>query len=264
MVLVTMNFFEAKILADSTNGVNRITSFQVTYPRMIHSEVMTHRVFSRNFASSRARSLKNTLDEEIYLPIFKSNKAGMSPGVQLNDHDLSQANAIWMEAAEFAKESAQRLGQLGVHKQWANRMLEWFSTITGIITSTEWENFFELRISEHAQDEIRFLAEMIREELDLSIPKKDNYHLPYISENERVEYSISDLVNISAARCAAVSYKTFDGTSKVEESMLLSNRLWENKHFSPFEHQAIAGRKNKKYDNFIGWRSARSSGREFG
>ncbi len=40
-----MNKINAKIVADSINPQgNRITSFILTYPRFIHSELMTHRM----------------------------------------------------------------------------------------------------------------------------------------------------------------------------------------------------------------------------
>ncbi len=46
---------QVKIIADScSHEGKRITTFQLRYPRFIHSEVMTHRVFSRNASSSRA------------------------------------------------------------------------------------------------------------------------------------------------------------------------------------------------------------------
>ena len=57
-----MKKIEAKIIADSTiRQGHRITTFLLTYPRFIHSELMTHRMFSRNSASSRAISLKKCL-----------------------------------------------------------------------------------------------------------------------------------------------------------------------------------------------------------
>lgn len=54
----------AKIIADSvcTENGKRITSFLLTYPRFIHSEFMTHRMFSRNAASSRAIPLKKMIE----------------------------------------------------------------------------------------------------------------------------------------------------------------------------------------------------------
>jgi len=44
----------AKIIQDSRSGSNRITTFELEYPRFIHAELLTHRQFSRNSASSRA------------------------------------------------------------------------------------------------------------------------------------------------------------------------------------------------------------------
>jgi hypothetical protein len=46
---------QATIVADSVGAdAPRLTTFQLIYPRFIHAEVMTHRVFSRNASSSRA------------------------------------------------------------------------------------------------------------------------------------------------------------------------------------------------------------------
>ena len=46
---------EAKVICDSISpeGI-RLTTMQLKYPRIIHSEFMTHRVFGRNASSSRA------------------------------------------------------------------------------------------------------------------------------------------------------------------------------------------------------------------
>ncbi len=46
-----MKKISARIIADSRNPQgNRIVSFILTYPRIIHGELMTHRMFSRNSA----------------------------------------------------------------------------------------------------------------------------------------------------------------------------------------------------------------------
>ena len=68
-----MKKIEAKIVADSINKQgDRITTFLLTYPRFIHSELMTHRMFSRNSASSRAipfeKMVKDVL-ENPFIPI---------------------------------------------------------------------------------------------------------------------------------------------------------------------------------------------------
>ena len=50
-----MNEIKVEIVADSINQQgDRLTSLVLTYPRIIHAEMMTHRMFSRNASSSRA------------------------------------------------------------------------------------------------------------------------------------------------------------------------------------------------------------------
>ena len=57
-----MKKIEAKIIADSINPQgDRIITYLLTYPHFIHSELMTHRMFSRNSASSRAIPLKKMI-----------------------------------------------------------------------------------------------------------------------------------------------------------------------------------------------------------
>ena len=68
-----MKKIEAKIIADSINPQgDRITTFLLTYPRFIHSELLTHRVFSRNSASSRAipfEKMVKMVEEDPFIPI---------------------------------------------------------------------------------------------------------------------------------------------------------------------------------------------------
>ena len=54
--------YSARILLDSLSPSGaRLTTMEVRYPRFIHSEMMTHRVFSRNAASSRAIPIKKMI-----------------------------------------------------------------------------------------------------------------------------------------------------------------------------------------------------------
>ena len=48
-----------KILADSKYKDNRVITFELEYPRQIHSELLTHRVYARNAASSRNSFMPN-------------------------------------------------------------------------------------------------------------------------------------------------------------------------------------------------------------
>ena len=72
----------AKVIAKSINENGTvITTFELDYPRYIHAEVMTHRVFSRNAQSSRAVPVANTLqiNQDFVRPIvYGANIPGMS------------------------------------------------------------------------------------------------------------------------------------------------------------------------------------------
>src|SRR4051812_47823071 len=83
----TMNDYAAKILADSLSpeGI-RLTTFEVTFPRFILAEFNTHRMLSRNSASSRAipteKLLKRVIDTP-FVPSFNKRVKGMGVGEAL-------------------------------------------------------------------------------------------------------------------------------------------------------------------------------------
>jgi hypothetical protein len=54
---------DCKILADSVawHGGERLTTFEVTFPRIVLAEFNTHRMLSRNSASSRAIPVEKML-----------------------------------------------------------------------------------------------------------------------------------------------------------------------------------------------------------
>lgn len=256
----------AKVVCDSISpdGV-RLTTLQLQYPRMIHSEFMTHRVFSRNASSSRAipTSKLSLLGAHnmVYPHRWGKNKPGMQPSEEsLSGPELEEAIALWEDMAQVCLAGARRLAELGVHKQWANRPLEWFGTISVVVTATEWSNFFALRDHPAAQDEIRILAQGIKNAMGGSMPKLvpfGKWHLPYIRPEE-VGLPLTDVLAMSAARCARVSYLNHDGVSpSLAEDISLFHRLVGSvpQHMSPVEHQAVplAG----WHGNFHGWKQHR-------
>lgn len=231
------------IIEDSIYNGHRLTTFELEYPRYIHSEIMTHRVFSRNAQSSRAIPIK-TLIERVenhkWYPIWVENKSGMSADKELDDNNIFDAKTIWDTAKLEAISSAKDLESIGVHKQIVNRLLEPFSTIKVIISATEWNNFFRLRIHPAAQQEIQELAILMKDAMIVSEPKwldLGEWHLPYISEVEKINLTTEQLVKISAARCARVSYLNHDGTRDIQKDLDLHDQLLREKHMSPFEHQ---------------------------
>lgn len=242
--------YQAKVIEDSisSDGI-RLTTMQLLYPRYIHAELLTHRVFSRNASSSRAipvaKLAQSALDDMVEPIRFGLNQPGMQASEScLEGESLDRAKKIWRDMAETCARGAQELSALGLHKQWANRPLEWFSYISTIVTATEWKNFFELRDHPDAQPEIHDLAAKMKLAMGDSTPrllKNGEWHLPYVSAEERAALPLETAIRISAARAARVSYLTHDGqTPDIEKDVALYERLVGSVplHASPIEHQA--------------------------
>jgi hypothetical protein len=288
--------FEAKALADSVSPAgHRLTTIEATFPRFVLAEFNTHRVFSRNSASSRAipvaKQLRRVLDDP-YVPIeFGSNKPGMQAGPALTGADRDAAEAEWLRARDDAVRHVlglitspenvaafeslhECLGTaepslkeppaewLNVHKQVANRLLEPFMWHTVIVSSTTWDNFFNLRCHPDAQPEIRLIATKMRDAVERSVPTRlepGEWHLPLIGEPEREEASSpEELAKISIGRCARVSYLTHAGTRDLSADVALYERLLESGHMSPMEHVArpmteAELERDEWSGNFQGW-----------
>lgn len=250
--------FNVKILKDSTHNGNRLTTFELEYPRYIHSEVLMHREFSRNSQSSRAIPVAKSI--EILekgggtIPIFMRNRSGMAASERIEGADLTYCEEAWEYAKENAIDSAKELISLGVHKQIANRLLEPFLTIKTILSSTSFDNFFNLRIAPGAQQEIQHLAILMKELYTSSKPEQLDvcqYHLPYITEDEKEQYPVDTLKKLSTARCARVSYLTHGNVKSIVDDLRLHDQLLADKHASAFEHTATPY--PEKVSNFKGW-----------
>lgn len=130
-----------------------------------------------------------------------------------------------------------------MHKQHANRPLEWFGWIDVLVTSTYWDNFYNLRISEYAQPEFDELAREMQTQMSASTPKlllPGQWHLPYITDDDRKEWGLAWLKKLSTARCARLSYKPFDGSDGISDEIARYEKLVVSQpvHASPAEHQA--------------------------
>lgn len=243
--------YSAAILADSISEAgDRLTTMAVTFPRMVLAEFNTHRVFSRNSASSRAIPVLKQLmriEENPFVPIYwGKNQSGMQAQAELDEAAREQAVAIWLEARDDALRHTRRLLELEVHKQTANRLLEPFMWHTVIVTATEWSNFFALRNNDMAQPEIHKIAHMMHELYDASEPKlvrEGEWHLPLIQPHElrlrKWARNPETVKKVSAARCARVSYLTHDnGRRNYRADLALYERLAGSGHMSPLEHVA--------------------------
>lgn len=257
---------KAEILLDSKckETGTRLTTTILTYPRFIHSEVMTHRVLSRNAASSRAIPVKKVIEEvrnNPALPVFwGKNQSGMQAKEELSSEEIAIAKSLWIEAGENAIKSAEKMMAIGLHKQIANRVLEpWFHMRT-LVTATEWENFFALRRHKDAQPEFKALADALMVAMENSKPQikyKHEWHLPFI-KTEEWDMSIDTLRKISTARCCRISYLNLDGSSSdPQKDIALHDGLVSSGHMSPLEHAAKTTGNKKFYGNFYSWKQYR-------
>lgn len=264
----------AKVLADSEHsmpGRPSLTTVEATFARSALAELNTHRAFSRNSASSRAipvtKMLKQVQDNPFIPRRFSMNQKGMNASefVDYNTDPTSWSDIAewWLKSRDKAVESAQEGLEYGLHKQDVNRILEPYMLHTAIISSTEWQNFFDLRL---AQDEkgnplayipIFDLAAAILEAIGSSTPvvPESGWHLPLTEFDNDEDMPLSDLIKVSAARTARVSYLTHDGVRDVQADLDLYHRLTNNGHYSPLEHPAQMTEHGS--GNFQGWTQLR-------
>lgn len=269
--------FSAKVIEDSVayNG-KRLTTFQLRYPRLVHSEFMTHRMFSRNASSSRAIPVAKMIAQvrdNPAMPIhWGANQPGMQARTELDFDKKMMAKGLWQRAAREAADIAERMEALGLHKQVANRILEPFQYISVIVSATEWENFFLLRDHPDADPNIAHLAVLMKDAMQGSIPRllsqnvlmAHAWHLPYVTDAERRVHfdNPAYLAKLSTARNARVSYLTHDGeTPRAAKDLDLFERLVGGRplHASPTEHIGYGLPKaTDRCKNFVGFHQFRA------
>ena len=272
-----MSLITAKVIADSVaeNG-SRITTFELEYPRIIHSELMTHRVFSRNAMSSRAIPIKTMIEQVVNNPARPVRFGANQPGMQDKGDDHTAllgagytAEEWWGLAALSASKFAQEFCDAGYHKQIGNRLLEPFQRMKMVLTATEFQNFWWLRVDPAADPTIYQLADVMNEALRGSTPrllKPGQWHTPYVYISEKADGSFGDYyvvdeagwpvvltleeaLAISSSCCAQVSYRRLNSTKDkaldIYEKLLSGNKV----HASPFEHQATPIAPFKEIEN---------------
>lgn len=302
----------AEMILDSVDpsGDHRMRTFKLRYPWFIHGELMTHRMLSKNASSNRAIPLSKMLEEarsdELRAEpvIWGAEQKGMSPGAPLSPEETFDARMVWRGAAFAAASFAEHLSvKSRVHKSLCNRLLMPFTHANAVISGTEWDNFFGLRLDKAADPTMRALAEAMWRAQGESTPntlQPGQWHLPFVdlaTIKEQLFGDASDaeiravcdgwpnvalyldnenpLIKVSVARCARVSYESFETgrRSTIEEDLKLYERLVgaQPLHASPDEHQATpmpAGPAFNIYDrdwevakkqqgNLVGWRQYR-------
>lgn len=262
----------AKILADSVHtdygdAPSRITTFELRYPRFIHAEFMTHRLFSRNSASARAipieKMIADVQNDPAMFVFWGRNQKGMQALEEMTSAERDNAWHSWLAARNSAVIHAHRLLGLGLHKQNVNRLLEPWMHITVIATATDFANFYHLRRDPMAQPEMQALAEAMWTAHGASQPvdrtnvdhPRQRWHLPLVTDEERVEFG-HDAIKVCVGRCARVSYLTHDGKRDPAADIELHDRLMRSGHWSPFEHAALCNG-TRRSGNFVGWEQYR-------
>ena len=279
-----------EIVADSIDGRgNRITSAIFTFPRYILAELNTHRMLSKNSASSRAipfkRMVQSVMDDP-FIPIaWQKDHPGMQGTEYFTEKDLMKTPSglkpaievltnSWLTAREDAVGAAQSLNSLGLTKQLCNRVLEPFLWHRVLVTGTEWPNFFALRAHPDAEIHIAKLADEALKAFNESTPKllkEGEWHIPFGDNMDgydllfrhwtKVEHLKGEsemmqelMVRVAIARCARVSYDNFDGTQDYEKDLELFDRLFARNpiHASPAEHVARCMYNNEYYSNYKG------------
>ena len=287
-----MTTIAAKMIADSVSPAGiRLPTLQCRYPLVIHAELMTHRVLSRNARSSRAvpiTTMIREVEEDPFVPLhWGATQAGMQAyeecdkAVSLDFLAPCQGRPYiaaredaWLEARDHAVRVARAFMEAGYAKQLVNRLLAPFLHIDTLVTSTQWDNFFNLRLAPDTEPHMRMLAEAMKASMDASTPQLLNigvWHLPYINEEDHDTFPVAVLRKLSAARCAAISYKPYSGDHSFDAEMTRAERLAASSHWSPFEHQATPDHTFpiqrlqpslwnyvEDHNNFVGWRQNRA------
>lgn len=241
----------------SQDGIS-MYSFEVEIPRIILAEWNTHGMLNTNAQSSRAVPTKKLIEEVRRNPYMPShwgrNQKGMQAYEECNEPVKGESReAFWDICIHNACNNAQAFEEAGYHKQIANRVIEPYSHTKLVISGTEWNNFFNLRIHKDAEPNIREMAVQIYKLIHQSQGEYINngeWHLPYISmyrqeghmryvfDNQYV--SLSDAIRISLACVAQVSYRSLnthpDAIDRIYNSLFPSNGA--PIHGSPAQHLA--------------------------
>ena len=276
--------YHVRVVAHSVGWLEQhlpVVTFYLVYPRFIHSEMMTHKDFSRSAASSRAIPVAKMLSQVWNKPAMPLHWGINQPGMRADRYFTGWKRNLlcnlWQLCGRVVCVFVWAAMKLGLHKQTANRMLEPWQLMHVTLTTCKLANFFNLRIHNDAQPEICFLATLMKRAVDNSKPIKlsqGDWHLPWIEEQDYVLASqhlqhlstpetVTDLLKkMSAARCARSSYANFDGVRTVVGDLNTYAKLVEATpvHASPCEHQCTPDEPTQFVPGRHGWRNAELHG----
>lgn len=249
----------AKVVAASQHKWNNqdIWTLEIRSPKSIDAEFGKHRVFSRSSASSRAIPF----DPPALAPFVPVDIRNRGPGMNSPERVPLEVAMSFQGCVstlyQNARSNLYAYREL-IHKQHLNRYLEPWMMQVSVITSTEWDNFFELRMPDSLDDMdfpadpmIQRIATLMADAMDfaeekVSLLDVDEWHLPYVLDEEREIYGDAPwrLANISAARCARASFnkhgvnEMLSRSKRMDADRARAVDLRTQRHMVPFEHQA--------------------------
>lgn len=226
-------------------------SWELNFPTVLLAQLNTHRALSRNTSSFRAiptAALVEQIEKTPFIPRFHERGIGMSVGKPLEGFPLRCAISNYAAVMRRSCHTAQTLA-LYADKGASNRLLTPF-TFSKVIVSgcaSGLANFFRLRATEEsgAQDEFQIVASEMREKaaaVEFSTENVNAIHAPaWLSEGMDCPEKIIRTI----ARIARVSYNKHFIETTWEKDLEFVQRLYQMRHMSPFEHIALASRKEK-------------------
>lgn len=256
---------DANVLADSLAPTgDRLTTMAVRIALTVWAELLTHKDLSRASGSSRAVPVKRRVVQALTDPFapdrFPLAQSGMQPagysepGTALHEACVRR----WFAARDAAVHSALGFFADGVHKEIANRVIAPYLWNDGIVTATTWERFYELRLADSAQRQIRQAAEAMSDAMAAHSPRplyEDQWHLPLVGFDGDERFGTGERIQLSVARVARTSYLTHDGRRDPKADFRLYGDLRNDKHLSPFEMAAHPA--PGRWANLTGFKQAR-------
>lgn len=261
------SYYTAEVLADSVAGTGeRLTSIAVVYPHAVHKDMLRHRNQSRVVESFRARPTERLIEAlqggEAFRPDeFAARAKGMGQGDALTADEQQWANELWESHVQHCLGIAEsfideKMFPSKVAKQQVNFVLQDLCPLVEIVTATDWDNYFALRLdtdeegNPRPRPEVFKTVQAVKAALDASEPRfidRGGWHLPLVDDDEvdaiyeeiRPEGAPAEFAAmVSAGRCARVSYDKHRDSESFHASYARAMRLRESGHMSPFEQCA--------------------------
>ena len=232
----------ATIIKDCIYKDERVLTFQVEVPKFLLSQINTHRMLVKNFESSRSRPTKQLIEQPPYIPQRVGvNRAGMSAGEYLLGDDLLNFQHDWLKLRNMIADEVLNICEKhSVHKEIANRALESFMMVRGVLTAnlSTWKHIIKLRKDGAAQPEFQELATLIEKHIESSNPtvlKHGDFYLPFVNIDDYDD--IETALKVSASVIAQTSFRKSDYSLEKALNIFEKLNLYGDKpHISVCQH----------------------------